>query len=250
MSTARSIAPVLRNVWWLLAAIIAWEVVQALARYGPSQTGSYPISPFELLLLFVMPSLAALAFVRLFLACVQSSYGSLNTYTLTASPFAWVFWIGLAIAMVGQGEHVAAAALQSALPSVIAHGDYAAKIAFFERDLGHWLMGTGFLAMTAVILILGPGSPQRVYGADRLFLGIGSIVTFGFAIVFFAVEGRQLVPAIIGSGIVTAIGLWVVPSGERSLDPVGLLVLPGTALAGLVLLVWGLLVGGQPSWPF
>jgi hypothetical protein len=250
MSTARSVAPVMRNVWWLLASVLAWEAVQALSGLGPEKTGSYPINPYQLLLLFVMPGLTAFAFVRLFLACVQSCYGSLNTYTLTSSPFAWVFWLGLAVAMVGQGEHAASAALRAVLPSVVAHGDYAATVAFFERQLGLWLLGLGFLSMTGVVLLLGPGSPQRAYGADRLLLGLGSVATFGFAIVYFGVEGRQIVLAVLGSGMLAAIGLWAVPGGERTHDPVGLLVLPGTLVAGLGLLVWGLIVGGQPTWPF
>lgn len=250
MGTPRSLAPVTRNVWWLLAAILGWEAVQVLSQIGPPTTRGLPINPYQLLLLFVMPGLVAFAFVRLFLACVQSSYGSLNTYTLASSPFAWVFWLGLAIAMVGQGVHLSASALHTALPSVVAHGDFAAKIEFFDEQLGHWLLGTGFLALTGVLLILGPGSAQRAYGLDRLLIGLGSLATFGFMIIFIGVEGQQIVPALLGSGLMTAIGLWVLPRGERTHDPVGLLILPGVLSGALVLLAWGLVVGGQPAWPW
>lgn len=234
----------------LLGAILSWEAVQFLREFGPETTRGLPINPYELVLLFVVPGLAAFAFVRLFLACVQSSYGSLNTYTLTASPFAWVFWLGLAVAMVGQGTHLTADALNAALPSVVAHGDFAGKVDFFDERLGHWLLGLGFFAMSAVILILGPGSAQAALGPDRLILGLGSVATFGFAVVFIGVEGGQIVPALIGSGLLIALGFWFVPRGDRTHDPIGLLILPGTVLAGLILLTWGLVVGGQPTWPW
>jgi hypothetical protein len=241
---------VTRNVWLLLGAILAWEAAQFLRELGPETTRGMPINPYELLLLSIIPGLVAFAYIRLFMACVQSSYGSLNTYTLTASPFAWVFWLGLAIALVGQGTHLTGDALYAALPSIVAHGDFAAKVDYFDQQLGHWLLGLGFMAATAVILILGPGSAQRAVGPDRLLIGLGSVMTFGLTIVFLGVEGRLIVPALIGSGILVALGLWFVPRGDRTHDPIGLLVLPGTILAGLILLTWGLVVGGQPTWPW
>jgi hypothetical protein len=44
--------------------------------------------------------------------------------------------------------------------------------------------------------------------------------------------------------------VWVLPPSEATHDPIWLLILPGTGLAGIILLAWGLLVGGQPAWPF
>lgn len=250
MSTARTMAPVMSSVRWLMLAILGWEAAQLLREAGPPTTGSWPISPFELLLLFVMPALTAFAFVRLFLASIQSAYGSLNTYTLTASPWAWAFWLGLAVAMVGQGEHLGADALNAALPSVVAHGDFAAKVEFFDERLGHWLIGLGFFLMTAVVVVLGQGASSRALGAERLLLGAGSVLTYGFTVLYLGVEGQQLVPTILGSGLITALGLWILPPSELTRDPVGLLIIPGTSLGGLALLTWGLLVGGQPSFPW
>jgi hypothetical protein len=246
----RASAPVIGSVRWVLATIVAWEVVQVLQTAGPSTTGSWPVNPFDLLLLTVMPGLAAFAFVRLFLAVVQSGFGSLNTYTLTSSPWAWAFWIGLAFAMVGQGEHWAANTLNQVLPEVVRHGAYGAQAGFLDEDLGHWLLGGGFFLMTLVVMVLGQGAAYRLVGGERQLLAIGSVLTFGFAVVFIGTHGQQIVPAILGSGILTGLALRALPPAEMSRDPVSLLIVPGVSLAGIVLLAWGLLVGGQPAWPW
>jgi hypothetical protein len=243
-------APVMSSVRWLILSIVLWEATHLMRETAPGTTGSWPINPMELLLFFVMPGLTAFAFVRLFLASVQSAFGSLNTYTLTASPWAWAFWLGLALAMVGQGAHLAADALNAALPSVVARGDFALKVDFFDEQLGHWLLGAGFFLMSAVIVVLGQGASSRALGHERLLLGVGSIVTYGFAVLYIGVEGQQAVMTILGSGIITALGLWALPPSEVTRDPVGLLIMPGTTAAGLILLVWGLVVGGQPAWPW
>jgi hypothetical protein len=250
MSTVRTMAPVVSSVRWLILSILAWQVVQAVRATGPTATGAWPINPYELLLLFVMPPLTAFAFVRLFLASVQAAYGSLNTYTLTASPWAWVFWLGLALGMVGQGAHLTADALNAALPGVVANGEFAAKVEFFDEDLGHWLLGLGFFLITAVVVVLGQGTSGRVMGGERLLLMLGSLLTYGFTVVYLGVEGGQMAATIIASAVITGLGLWVLPPGEVTRDPVGLLVVPGTSLGGFVLLTWGLVVGGQPSWPW
>lgn len=250
MSTTRSMAPVMSSVRWLMVSIILWQAVHLLRETTPAFTGSWPINPMELLLFFVMPGLTAFAFVRLFLASVQSAFGSLNTYTLTASPWAWAFWMGLAIAMVGQGAHLAADALNQALPSVVAHGDFALRVDFFDEQLGHWLLGAGFFLMSAVIVVLGQGAATRALGHERLLLGLGSMITYGFTVLYIGVEGQQAVLSIMGSGVIAGLGFWALPPGEVTRDPVGLLIMPGTTVAGLILLAWGLVVGGQPSWPW
>jgi len=250
MRGGRSAAPVLGSVRWVLATIIAWEVVQGLQPTGPPATGSWPVSPFDLLLLTVVPGLTAFAFVRLFLAVVQSGFGSLNTYTLTSNPWAWAFWVGLAVAMVGQGEHWAANTLNTALPEVVLHGGYGAQVEFLDEELGLWLLGGGFFLMTAVVMVLGQGATHRIVGGERGLLALGSVLTYGFAVVFIGVEGQQIVPAILGSGILFGLAIRALPPSEMSRDPVSLLVVPGVALAGIILLAWGLIVGGQPTWPW
>ncbi len=250
MRGERAAAPVLGSVRWVVTTIIAWEVVQVLQTTRPTTTGSLPVSLFDLLLLTVMPGLAAFAFVRLFLAVVQSGFGSLNTYTLTSSPWAWVFWIGLAVAMVGQGEHWAANTLNMALPEVVLHGAYGAQAEFLDEELGHRLLGGGFFLMTLVVMVLGQGATYRIVGGERGLLAIGSLLTFGFAVVFIGTEGQLLVPAILGSGILVGLAARALSPAEMGRDPVSLLIVPGVSLAGIVLLAWGLIVGGQPTWPW
>lgn len=250
MRGGRAAAPVVGSVRWVMATIVAWEIVQVLQTRGPLTTGSWPVSPFDLLLLTVMPGLTAFAFVRLFLAVVQSGFGSLNTYTLTSSPWAWAFWFGLAIAMVGQGAHWAANSLNTALPEVVRHGAYGAQAEFLDAELGHWLLGGGFFLMTLVVMALGQGATYRIVGGERGILAVGSLLTFGFAVLFIGVEGRQMVPAILGCGVLVGLALRALPPAEMSRDPVSLLIVPGVSLAGIVLLAWGLLVGGQPTWPW
>lgn len=250
MRGGRAAAPVLGSVRWVLATIIAWEAVQALHSMGSPTTGSWPVNPFDLLLLTVMPGLTAFAFVRLFLAVVQSGFGSLNTYTLTSNPWAWAFWFGLAVAMVGQGAHWTANTLNLALPEVVRHGAYGAQAEFLDGELGHWLLGGGFFLMTVVVMVLGQGATHRIVGGERGLLAIGSLLTFGFAVVFIGIEGQQIVPAILGSGILAGLALRALPPSEMSRDPVSLLIMPGVSLAGVILLTWGLIVGGQPAWPW
>jgi hypothetical protein len=238
------------SVRWLLVSMLAWELVAVIRPHGPATTGSWPVNPFDLLVMVVMPSLTAFALVRLFLAAVQSGFGSLNTYTLTSSPWSWAFWLGLAVAMVGHGEHIGVDILHRSLPTAILHGDFANQVQFFDVQLGHRLFGLGFLVTTAVILFVGQGASRRIVGMERTLLVVGSLLTYGFVFVYLGVAGEQIVPAIIGSGLLVGLSVWVLPPGEATSDPIWLLVLPGTALSGILLLAWGLLVGGQPVWPF
>lgn len=250
MVISRTAAPVMSSVRLLLLSIMGWEIVQALRAVGPATTGSWPANPFDLLLLFVMPGLTTFAFTRLFIAVIQAGSGSLNTYTLTSSPWAWVFWLGLAVAMVGQGAHVAANALNNAVPQVVRFGEYGVMAEFWDEQLGHWLLGSGFFLMTLAVMVLGQGAAQWVVGGERALLAIGSFVTYGVTVLFIGVEGQQVVPAILGSFALTGLGLWALPPYELGRDPVSLLVIPGVAAAGVVLLIWGVLVGGQPAWPW
>jgi hypothetical protein len=250
MRAGRSAAPVMSSVRWLLVSMLAWELAAVVRPHGPATTGSWPINPFDLLVLVVMPSLTAFALVRLFLAAVQSGFGSLNTYTLTSSPWSWAFWLGLAVAMVGHGEHMGADILHRSLPAAVAHGEFAAQLQFFDVQLGHRLFGLGFFVTTAVLIIVGQGASRRVIGMERTLLLVGSLLTYGLTFMYLGVAGEQIVPAILGSGLLVGLSVWVLPPSEATHDPIWLLILPGTGLAGIILLAWGLLVGGQPTWPF
>ncbi len=243
-------APVKGSVHWLLVAILFWEVLELLRNSGPSTFVGRPIGLFELLLVALAPILITLGFVRLFIAVIDSGYGSLNAYMLTSNPWAWVFWTGLALTLAGHGEHTGAHLLNQAVPEVVRHGDFGVMAQFFDEALGHWLLGIGLFAMSSVILVLGQGSAHRVFGGEQMLLVGGSLVTYGAGILYIGVEGRMLGPAIVAAVGLVAVGMRRLSTWDVDQDPVSLLILPGTALAGLVLIVWGLIVGGQPTWPW
>ena len=250
MNTGHNAAPVLSSVRWLLLSIFGWEVVYALRGVGPQEIGRIGLGPFELLLFTLMPALMAFALVRLFLAVVQAAYGSLNTYTLTSSPWAWLFWLSLGLALTGQGTHLTADVLGRVLPEVVQHGEFGARLMFFDNTLAAWLLGLGMFLATGVVLMLGPGAAQMVIGVERLLMALASMATYGVLILFMGVMRRQFLLALLGSVILTGIGLRLLPRGELTRDPVTLAIIPGTAIAGATLIVWAALAGGPPTWPW
>lgn len=243
-------APVLSSVRWLLLSLLGWEVVYALRTVGPQEIGRIGLGPFELLLFTLMPALTAFAFVRLFLAVVQAAYGSLNTYTLTSSPWAWLFWLSLGLVLVGEGTHLTADILGRVLPEVVQHGEFGARLLFFDNTLAAWLLGLGIFLATGVVLMLGPGAAQMVIGVERLLMALASVATYGVFILFIGVMRQQFLLALLGSVILSGIGLRVLSRGELTRDPVTLAIIPGTAIAGAALAVWAALAGGQPTWPW
>lgn len=250
MIGGRAIAPVKGSVHWLLVAIVIWEGLEFLQGRGPQTVAGRPIELVPLLLLTLAPALIALGFVRLFLAVNQAGFGSLNAYTLTSSPWAWMFWAGLAVTLVGNGLHVGAHELNAAVPEVVRHGEFGTMAAFFDETLGHWLTGIGLFTMNAVVLFLGQGSAPRVVGGEQVLLVLGSLVTYGAGILFMGVQGQMLIPTLLAAAALVAIGFRHLSTWDVNHDPVSLLIVPGTAAAGLVLAVWSLVVGGQPTWPW
>jgi hypothetical protein len=249
MIGGRSIAPVRASVHWVLAAIVVWEVLEYLKDRGPQTLADRPVGLVTILLLTVAPGLIALGFVRLFLAVIQAGYGSLNAYTLTSSPPAWIFYAGLAIFLVGHGLHVGAHELNAAVPEAVRHGEFGTQAAFFDESLGHWISGLGLFAVNAVVLFIGQGSAPRVVGGEQALLVVGSLVTYGLSILYVGVQGHMLIPTLLGAAGLVAIGFRHLSTWEVNHDPVSLLIIPGTAAAGLVLAAWSLVVGGQPTWP-
>lgn len=252
MAGARRIgatAPVARSVFWVMLSLVAWEVFQVARSGAAVPKGSWALSVVDLVFLVLLPAFAAFAFTRLFLVVSQSARGTLNVYSTISSPFAWLFWIGLSIGMVGHGIHVAGNALRRAMPEIFTQGEFAAKIAFLDSTVGYLIVGIGFFLVSLVILLVGQGAGQEISGPERFLFVLGSLATYGFVILYLGVQGRQIIFAITASVILSAVSLWILPPSEVTRDPVGAFVLPGTFLAGAALIVWTVVVGGQPSWP-
>jgi hypothetical protein len=248
-SQLRSAAPVARSVFWLILSLVAWELFQGLRSGAKAPTGSWALSPLDLVFLVLLPALSAFAFAKLFLVLTQSARGTLNVYSALSSPFAWIFWVGLGIGMIGHGIHVAGHAVQSSLPETFVRGEFASKVAFLDGRVGYLLLGIGFFLATLAVLVMGQGAGQRLSGPQRLLFMLGSLATYGFVIVYLGAGARQLIPAIAASVVLSAVSLWSLPPSEVTRDPIGAFVIPGTFLGGVTLIIWTLIVGGQPTWP-
>lgn len=249
MSQARATAPVARSVFWLMMSLIAWELFQGLRIGTAPPVGSWAIAPFDVVFLVVLPALGAFAFTRLFLVVGQTARGTLNIYSAISSPVAWMFWIGLAAGMAGHGVHVAGRAVHRAMPEIFAQGEFAAKIAFLDTELGYWLLGAGFFLVSLSVLLVGQGAGQRLSGPERLVFVVGSMATYGVVLIYMGVGGGMVIPAIASSVVLCAVSFWNLPPLEVTRDPIGAFVVPGTFLAGVTLIIWTVVVGGQPVWP-
>lgn len=253
MATIRRLrvhSPVLNSVRWLLAALLLWALVSRLRVGGANHVGSLPLGVFDLLELTLAPALASFAMIRLFLGVAQSGSGSLNTYTAASSPWSWVFWLFLGVALVGQGSHATAAILEAQVPEVIRNGDFADVVTFFSRTLSFWLLGVGFFGVSVVLLALGRGAAPQVFGSEALLLGLGSLLTYGYAVIYIGAYAGLFLPAVLGGAALAIVGLWSLGPYEITRDAVGLLIVPGSAVAVAVLVVWGIVAGDKPTWPF
>lgn len=245
----RANAPVARSVFWVMISLIAWEVFQGVRANAAVPAGSWSHTPYDLVLLVLLPAFSAFAFTRLFLVLTQSNRGTLTVYSVISSPYAWMFWVGLAIGLSGYGIHTAAHSLYRAMPAVLARGEFAAKIHFLDTQVGLLLLGFGFFLATLAIMLLGQGAGQRLSGGERLLFGLGSLATYGAVIVYMGVGGGQIIAAIAASIAIVVISFWLLPPSEVTSDPIGAFITPGAFAAGLTLIVWTVIVGGQPTWP-
>jgi hypothetical protein len=248
-SQVRATAPVARSVFWVMISLLAWELFQALRAGAKVPAGSWAMAAVDLIFLTLLPAASAFAYTRLFLVVGQTARGTLNVYSTISSPFAWLFWMGLGIGMIGHGIHIAGHAIQRAMPEIFAQGEFAAKIAFLDTKVGFLLVGIGFLLASIAVLLLGQGTGQRISGPERLLFMLGSLATYGFVILYMGVGGGQIILAIVASAALSAISLWSLPPSEVTRDPIGALIVPGSFLAGLTLIIWAVIVGGQPTWP-
>jgi hypothetical protein len=246
----RANAPVANSIRWFVVVAFLWQVVRALRAVGSPLFGTWPLSFFELALITVIPALFAFSLIRVFLALVQASYGSLNTYTLTASPWAWGFWIALALILVAQGIHGTGAVLVRLLPEVVRNGEFALQLTFIGNTLGYLLLGVGIVVVSLILLANSPGPSYAVIGAERALLFAASFVTYGYGVLYMALVAGYYIPSILGAALVSGVAVWLLTPYDVLRDPLGVLIVPGTALGGLTLIVWGLVVGGPPAWPF
>lgn len=248
-SQLRATAPLARSVFWLLIGLVAWELYQGLRAGATIPAGTWAMPAADLIFLVLIPACAAFAFIRVFLVISQSARGTLNVYTAISSPMAWVFWLGLAVTMIGHGIRLAAHAIHRAMPEIFAEGEFAAKIAFLDGDAGFLLLAIGLFLVSLAVLLSGQGCGQRLSGPERLLFLLGSFATYGVAIIYLGVGAGQVIFAIIASAILSAVSLWTMPPYELTRDPVAAFIVPGAFLAGIALVVWTIVVGGQPTWP-
>jgi hypothetical protein len=232
-----------------MISLVAWEFFQVIRAGAHIPAGSWAVGPVDLVFLVLLPALAAFAFTRLFLVVSQTARGTLNVYSSISSPLAWIFWLGLAFGMIGHGIHLAAHFIERSLPDIFNQGEFAAKISFLDTRVGYLLLGFGFFLASLSLLLLGQGNGQRVSGFERLFFVLGSFATYGVVIIYLGVGGGQVIAAIAASAALSAVSLWSLPPSEVTSDPIGAFIVPGSFLAGLALIVWTIIVGGQPSWP-
>ncbi|NLE10402.1 MAG: hypothetical protein GX630_02755 [Actinobacteria bacterium] len=249
MSQARATAPVARSIFLLMVSLIAWELYQGLRAGVPAPEGSWALAPVDLVFLVLLPALTAFAFTRLFLIVGQTARGTLNIYAAVSSPLAWMFWVGLGVGLIGHGIHIAGHAIQRAMPEIFEQGEFAAKIAFLDIEAGYLILGIGFFFATLAVLLAGLGAGRQISGPERLLFVLGSLATYGLVLIYLGVGGGQVIPVIAASVVLTAVSLWNMPPVEITRDPIGAFVIPGTFLAGVTLIIWTVVVGGQPTWP-
>ena len=234
-------------IFWVMVSLVAWELFQGLRVGAAIPTGAWPLSAVDVVFLVLLPALCAVAFIRLFLVLTQTARGTLNVYAALSSPWAWVFWLGLCVAMIGHGVHLAGNAVWRQLPEAFSQGDFASKIAFLDTRLGYVLLALGFFLVSLATLFIGHGGSQRLSGMLRVVFALGSLATYGALVILMGVGARQYIPAIAASAVLTTVGVLLVPPSEITRDPITAFIVPGAFLAGLALLVWTLVVGGQPA---
>lgn len=245
----RTTVPVARNVFWVMMTLLAWVLFQGLRAKTAVPAGRWSHTPFDLVFLVLLPALVAFAFTRLFLVLTQSARGTLNVYAVLSSPQAWLFWLGLGLGLIGHGVRIAAHALYRALPEAFLEGAYAQKVAFLDGRIGYLLLGLGFFLVSLAVIWQGLGAGQRLTGPERFLFVLGSLATYGFVIVYIGVAGQLVIPTIAASVVLSGASLWILPPSEVTYDPIGALITPGSFLAGLTLIIWTIVVGGQPTWP-
>jgi hypothetical protein len=240
-------APITRPVFWVMISMVAWELFQGLRIGAAVPTGSWPLSAVDAIFLLLLPALCAFAFIRLFLVLTQSARGTLNVYAALSSPWAWVFWLGICVAMLGQGAHLAGYAIWRQVDPAIIRGAFAAQISFMDVGFGYTVLALGIFLVTYATLFLGHGTAQRLMGPESLMFVVGSLATFGVLGIVIGVGAHQYIATIAATATLAVTGLLLVPPAEIMYDPITAFIVPGSAVSCLILLIWTLVVGGQPA---
>jgi hypothetical protein len=240
-------APITRPILWVMVSMAAWELFQGLRLGAAVPTGSWPLSPVDAIFLVLLPALCAFAFIRLFLVITQSARGTLNVYAALSSPWAWVFWLGICFAMLGQGAHLAGNAIWRQVDKGIIRGAFAAQISFMDIGFGYNVLGMGIFLVALATLFLGHSAAQRLMGPERLLFVVGSLATFGVLGIVIGVGAHQSITTIGATAILAVGGFLLVPPSEITYDPITAFIVPGSTASCLILLIWTLVVGGQPT---
>lgn len=240
-------APITRPIFWVMISMICWELFQGLRLGSAVPTGSWPLSAVDAILLLLLPALCAFAFVRLFLVLTQTARGTLNVYGALSSPWAWVFWLGISVAMLGQGAHLSGYAIWRQVDPGIIRGEFASQIHFMNVGFGYAILGLGIFLVTIATLFLGHGTSHRLIGVERFLMLAGSLATYGVLGVVIGVGAGQYIATIAVTATLTVVGLLLVPPSEITYDPIAAFIVPGSAISCLIVLIWTLVVGGQPT---
>lgn len=227
--------------------MVSWELYQGLRIGSAVPTGSWPLSAVDAIFLVSLPALCAFAFIRLFLVLTQSARGTLNVYAALSSPWAWVFWLGICIAMIGQGAHLAGYAIWRQVDPDIIRGVFASQIQFMNISFGYAVLGLGIFLVTIATLFLGRGTARPLMGFERFLFIIGSLATYGVLGVVIGVGANQAIATIAITATLTVSGFLLMPPTEVTYDPIAAFIVPGSAVSCLIVLIWTLVVGGQPT---
>jgi hypothetical protein len=236
-----------RPIFWVMVSMVAWELFQGLRIGAAVPTGSWPLSAVDAIFLILLPALCAFAFIRLFLILTQSARGTMNVYAALSSPWAWVFWLGICVAMLGQGAHLAGYAIWRQVDPGIVMGEFARQISFMDVGFGYAVLGLGLFFVSASTLFLGHSTAQRLAGLERVLFVVGSLATFGVLGIVLGVGAHQYIATIGATATLTVAGFLMVPPSEITYDPITAFIVPGSAASCLIVLIWTLVVGGQPT---
>lgn len=236
-----------RPIFWVMISMVCWELFQGLRIGSAVPTGSWPLSAVDAIFLVALPALCAFAFIRLFLVLTQSARGTMNVYAALSSPWAWVFWLGICLAMLGQGAHLSGYAIWRQVDPDIIRGAFANQIQFMDVSFGYAVLGLGIALVTIATLFLGHGVARPLVGLERFMFIAGSLATYGVLGVVIGVGAGQYIATIAVTATLTVSGFLLMPPAEITYDPIAAFVVPGSAISCLIVLIWTLVVGGHPT---